>query len=342
MTKTHKIKIAKKKDIKLIMSFIKKHWDKNHIMGSDYNFFCYEFLNKEFVNFILAFSKKNKKLEAVQGFIPYDFKKGAHVCGSITCVTKKSRTPYLGLETMNTMLKLSNPKTYCGIGTNPKTMLPLVKKYFKRHVGLMDHFYILNSNIKIFKIAKILCKNYLKKKINRNNQLFLREINDFEILKNNFNFKKSFKNFPIKNISFIRKRYFEHPIYNYLCYGIFNKKLNLISFFIAREIKYKKSKILSIVDFRGNPNNLGHISFDLIEILKKNSYEYVDMLCSGLKEKNLRSSGFIRKVKDKIIIPTYFDPFIKKNIEVWYEKSDKNLILFKGDADADRPRLKKS
>lgn len=324
------------------MSFIKKHWDKNHIMGSDYNFFCYEFLKKKFVNFILAFSKENKKLEAIQGFIPYGYKKGAHVCGSITCVTKQSKTPYLGLETMKTMLRLTSPKTYCGIGTNPKTMLPLVKKYFKRHVGLMDHFYILNSNIKIFKIAKIIYKSYLGKKINKNNQLILKEINDFKFLKNNFNFKKNYKNFPIKNISFIRKRYFEHPIYNYLCYGIFNEKLNLISFLIARENTYKKSKILNIVDFRGNPKNLSRISFDLIKILEKNKYEYIDILCSGLKEKYLRSSGFIRKENDKIIIPNYFDPFIKKNVEIWYEKSDKNLILFKGDADADRPRLKKN
>ena len=39
-------------------------------------------------------------------------------------------------------------------GTNPKTMLPLVKKFLKRHVGIMSHYYMLNKTIKDFKVAK--------------------------------------------------------------------------------------------------------------------------------------------------------------------------------------------
>ena len=28
---------------------------------------------------------------------------------------------------------------------------------------------------------------------------------------------------------------------------------------------------------------------------------------------------------------------IRENIDIWYEKSHENMIIFKGDADADRP-----
>ena len=77
-----------------------------------------------------------------------------------------------------------------------------------------------------------------------------------------------------------------------------------------------------------------------MRILKENDYEYIDMLCSGIKEKYLNFSSFIKKDNnDEVIIPNYFDPFVKKNVKIFYEKSSKNLILFKGDADADRPRL---
>lgn len=340
MINTHNIKIAKKKDIKSIMNFIKKHWDKNHILGSNYNFFCYEFLEKKFVNFVLAFNKKNKKIDALQGFIRYEKKEKAHICGSIACVSKQSKRPFLGLDVMRKMLEITKPTTYCGIGTNPKTMLPLVKKYFNRSVGLMDHFYILNYEKKKFKICRIPKKKILKKKIKFNNYLVLKKINNFQFLKENFNFKKNFKNFPKKSPFYLKKRYFEHPIYNYLCFGVFNNKNKILSFLITRELIYKKSKILRIIDFRGNPKNLGEISFELIRILKENDYEYIDMLCSGIKEKYLNFSSFIKKDNnDEIIIPNYFDPFVKKNIKIFYEKSDKNLILFKGDADADRPRL---
>ena len=139
--------IAKKKDIKNIMRFIKKYWDKKHILANNIKFFCYEYKNKKNINFILA-RGKNQKIEAIQGFILYGSKKNSHVCGSMTCVRSDSKKPFLGIEIMKKMLEITRPKTYCGIGTNPQTMIPLVKKFLNRHVGIMDHYYILNYDFK--------------------------------------------------------------------------------------------------------------------------------------------------------------------------------------------------
>ena len=64
------------------------------------------------------------------------------------------------------------------------------------------------------------------------------------------------------------------------------------------------------------------------------------MICCGVPNIVAAKLGLKKKdLKDKNIIPNYFDPFMQKNVEIWYEKSHKNLILFKGDADSDRPRL---
>ena len=156
MKKNLMIRAAKKKDVRLIMNFIRNNWDKNHILARDYKFFCYEFLNKEKINFFLAFI--NKKLEAIQGFILYGNKKNVHTCGSITCVSSKSSRPYLGIEIMQNMLQINKPQTYCGIGTNPKTMLPLVKKFFKRTTGSLDHYYILNNDLPNYIIATVVQK----------------------------------------------------------------------------------------------------------------------------------------------------------------------------------------
>ena len=55
--------------------------------------------------------------------------------------------------------------------------------------------------------------------------------------------------------------------------------------------------------------------------------------------KILNNSGFIYKSEnDQNIIPIYFQPFVKRNITIWYEISKKNTVLFKGDADQDTPR----
>ena len=339
MNRKYIFRIAKKKDIKSIMLFIKNNWDYNHILAKNYKYFCYEYLDKEKVNFFLAINNVDKKIKAIQGFIPYN-KNYNHICGSITSVKKSEKTPYLGIETMIKMLSYTKPDTYCGIGTNPKTMVPLVERFLKRFVGKMDHFYILNKNVKKFKISKIynLYKIRYYKSNNYNFKLY--KIDNFEILSKQFNLNKTFLNLPKKDKNYIKKRYFEHPIYNYSCYGIFNKNKKCKSILITREVFLKKTKILRIVDFRGQIEYLSLIKNSLIKLLTQNKYEYLDMISCGIPNKVTTKLGFKKKdLKDKNIIPNYFDPFIQKNVEIWYEKSHKNLILFKGDADSDRPRL---
>ncbi len=33
----------------------------------------------------------------------------------------------------------------------------------------------------------------------------------------------------------------------------------------------------------------------------------------------------------------YFDPFLRENIEIWYQKSKEEIVIFKADGDQDRP-----
>ena len=64
-------RLGKKREIPLIMKFIKNYWKKKHILGLDKKFFEYEFVFKNRVNFMLGLNKKNKELVSIQGFIPY-------------------------------------------------------------------------------------------------------------------------------------------------------------------------------------------------------------------------------------------------------------------------------
>ena len=64
------------------------------------------------------------------------------------------------------------------------------------------------------------------------------------------------------------------------------------------------------------------------------------MLCSGIDQKLFEKSGFNLNLKDdNFIVPTYFEPFVEKNIDIYFEKSHKDLIIFKGDSDGDRPNI---
>ena len=62
-----------------------------------------------------------------------------------------------------------------------------------------------------------------------------------------------------------------------------------------------------------------------------------------MSEEVIKSSGFVEVPDDSddIIIPNYFEPFLKKNIKIYFfidrSLEDSRIIIFKGDGDQDRP-----
>ena len=68
----YEIKIADKKDIKSIITFIKNHWKKTHIFSKDKKLLDWQHFNKNNnkYNFVIAKQKKTKKVIALLGFIP--------------------------------------------------------------------------------------------------------------------------------------------------------------------------------------------------------------------------------------------------------------------------------
>ena len=330
-------------DLPRIMHFIKKYWKENHILGSNKEFFIYEHQNNKKLNFYIAEEKKTKKVVAIQGFIPYGEPPNCHICGVISKVHPENRVPLIGIQLMKKMLDDLTPKTYCGIGTNPKTMVPLVKKFFNRNTGVMDHFFIPNYQKKEFTLLTSFHPiHHAPKRDKKNTGL---KTNNFVELskkefKRNFHKIKINKNLPIKTLPYLLKRYFDHTIYNYKCTAIFRNRNQNIDIIFTREIFIKKLSVLRIIDFMGDINTLGMIGNWFETMLKNFGYEYVDLLCSGINNNLLEDSGFInrRKFRD-IVVPTYFEPLIEENIDIYYEKSDEDLIIFKGDADADRPNF---
>src|SRR5438552_10905726 len=123
------------RDTDRIMSFIREHWRKDHILGNDRDFFLYEHGNGEEINFVLCEDKGSGELVGIHGFIPYSHHRELrHVCGVITIVKNSVTVPMLGVELIKRFITLTEYQTYCGIGTNTKTMVPLAKQLFHRNV----------------------------------------------------------------------------------------------------------------------------------------------------------------------------------------------------------------
>ena len=325
-----------------IMSFIREFWQNDHILGNDEGFFLYEHGGKNnTLNFILAVDRVSGKIQSIQGFIPYsNDEKNLHICGVISKTHPESLVPFLGLETMKRMLMKLRPSSYCGIGTNPKTMLPLVKKFLKRHVGVMSHYYMLNPNFSEFKVAdpdpkEVTSLIFENKQFDQYNYKI---VASFSEIKNDLLVLKRDDNLPFKSLDYIERRYFQNPVYTYQVIKVIDENTKAISILVTREIYCNQRLLLNWVDFIGEIDSILSMKKIFQKLIFEKNYEYVDCLCDGVDERIFKEINFKKKNHEgTTIIPTYFEPFIKKNVKIHFEKSSSELIIFKGDADGDRP-----
>ena len=84
----------------------------------------------------------------------------------------------------------------------------------------------------------------------------------------------------------------------------------------------------------------------LQKLIVKINAEYVDFYEYGIKNSIMLKSGLTKNnFNNNIITPNYFEPFVKRNINLgWAIKSNNTKVthMFKGDCDQDRPSLLKS
>ena len=252
--------------------------------------------------------------------------------------TKKNNYGISGIDIINFLINKFPNKILATVGCNINAQNIYKIMGFKS--GTMSHYYILNPNIKTFKIIK------LKKKLKPNNRIIkenlkLKNISlslGYKKIKNSHKLEKTF----YKNLVFFEKKYLKNPFYNYSFLFVENKKKSYLGFFVTKKILQKKNRILRIVDYFGETNNLPKLKNSFFKILIDNNYEAIDFLNYGIEKKKVLEMGFKLK-KNDLVIPLYFEPFERKNRDLlfaYYPRSVK-LNLFKGDCDQERPNILK-
>lgn len=333
------IRKASKTDISNIMEFIDRYWKKDHILAVSHAFFEYQHVWNDEVCFIVAEDPKTNNLEGILGYIVYSEKKKRDIFGAIWKV-RSNKYPMLGMKMQLFALKETNARTFSAVALNPTTLS--MHKRWGAFLGKLNHFYIL-GNHEEFHIASI--KNKLLRGYNINKEQYkLDKIINKEQLCLLCEREEKSQKVPIKSFEFIRHRYFNHPVYVYVIYGIFDKLGCLKSAIVSREIEINNRKILRIIDYIGETQYIENIGSALQQLLKEHQYEYLDFYEYGIEESILYDAGFVlREEEDINIIPNYFEPFMKKNINIDFYTSEKTgrVVIFKGDGDQDRPNFMK-
>lgn len=336
----YEIRLAKNNDIVNIMDFINKYWKQGHIMSCDREYFEYEFLEEDNVNFILAIERGTGEIEGLLGFLRSSHSKDkSDIWGSMWKVNNLHHNEaLLGIELQRRVDELARCRYHNGIGINPHTALPLMRMFFKKKVGKMNQYYILNESITEYFIAEVHEKVVWQGEVEQPLKLF--EISAFSELKERYNINSNeVGQIPYKDEWYVEKKFFCNPRRKYKVFGI-SRNINdtqIKGFVVTRECHYKGATALRILDFYGKQELFAKIGAAFHEILLLNQYEYVDFYTLGFNEKYIESAGFRKREENCCnIIPNYFEPFERENVDIWVQYDNENTVFFKADGDQDR------
>lgn len=322
------IRFAEENDIKRIMNFIDTYWKKGHILGTNEPFFRYEHLLDEGVTYAIAENDAGD-IEAILGYIPYGNKNR----DIMTVMWKANHTadPSLGLNLFKFLKDEADVRIMASPGSNPK--LKGLYSYLGYQFGKMVQWYRLRE-LDDYSVAKIADKTIPG---GDKSGEFVR-LDTWESVMENFDFDGYTKESkPYKEAWYIKKRYFDHPIYDYDVYGLMTPSGKVGLMMIFRIIKVNGINVVRLIDCIGNFALIKSSTGLLDKILTDYDAEYVDCYETGLPESYMKESGWMKTEGSGNIIPNYFAPFTQENIDIYYFSSDPETVLFKGDGDQDRP-----
>jgi len=329
----YSIRYAGKEDIPAILKYIDEKWLKNHWLVREPGVFEWQYTSDK-LDFIIGENEEGE-IKGIMGYISYDDDDNRDIALSMWMANPEDG--FLGAQLLSYLMNQVSHRVLFSPGINTSTT-ERIYKIFGIGTGKMNQWYRLSSRSK-YEIAVVRDKSIKSVPVNTNVSVV--RYTSFDEMTRDFNHEKHVKReyVPYKSLSYINRRYFMHPSYSYLVFGVKPDGNETEMVIVLRVQEYNGSKVLRFVDLLGNVSNLKCATSFIDNLMLENDCEYVDTFEVGVDEEELILAGW-----DKItevsanIIPNYFNPFVQKNIEIHYCSTDKNIVMFKGDGDQDRPK----
>lgn len=320
------ITFAKYNNIAEIMSFIDKEWKEGHILAHDRDLFEYMYApNEKTVNFVI--SKNDGAVDGILGYIPFDKN-----CSQVSfCVWKalKSGNGMIGMSMLEFIEKELGLKIIATPGINLATTAGIYR-YFKYKVGKMSHFYRLSGqgNYRIALIRQEIIKECLPSSVSVRRIESIEQYRAARI--------ELAANAIQKDDWYIKWRYFDHPAFSYQLFLVEKEEIKPLVV-VAREQIAQGSKCLRVVDLLGNYDLIKGFTSKVDDILHENDCEYIDCYVTGIEKSIFTDCGWSDTEETEDIIPNYFAPFERRNIDIYYSCKPGNTVILRGDGDQDRP-----
>jgi len=344
----YEICLAHESDGKALVQFIDQHWKKEHIFVN-----CKELLDwqhfdrvRKAYNFVIGIEMQTQAIHAVLGFIPlsqFDPEIPLErACWMVIWRTQdEARGHKLGQRLLSYLEDTIKPDILSTVGASAMTLPMYQARGYE--TGRLNHYFILNPDKSAFKlvITKDTGQSCVKARANDANKR-IDQASESDIINSTADCFLSQKEMPRKSPGYLINRYFRHPIYRYQTYMIREGK-HTTGIIVTRVCRHEGSLAIRIVDFIGPSDSLCGLRDQWIYLLRSINAEYLDFYNAGIDEDDLFASGFTRREDgDGIVIPNYFEPFSKENVEIDYMMkvpTGQTYRIVKGDSDQDRPNL---
>lgn len=332
------IRQARLEDIPAIQKFIADNWKENHIMAVSREMFDFQHVYDNEVKYIIAEETDTGEILASMGYMPINTNERPAVSTTMICAPANDEHPLLGNELHTFFWKNIKCFNEISVGVAKKYAYAIARWYGdeKKHVSVLKHFFRLNTQM----------EQWIATGTRYQHQKGYGEAPTLRLLKSKEDFRQWMslddlqRTHPYRTEDVLIRRYYEHPFYHYCVYGVCSNDDALShSIIVLRVIEVEGHYTLRVIDYVGADENLIGLASSWDLLMQEYHAEYIDFYCYGIDKQILEQSGFCDKEDTDYIIPDHFEPFERKNIEIFFccRREIKKPHVYKGFGDQDRP-----
>lgn len=331
-------------EIEKVKEFIDCYWKKEHVFTKSQALLDWQHLDKRNsrYDFVVATDRESREIHAIVGFIMssrYDEKIEHPIrWGAIWKVREDVGIKGVGLS-LKYFFEKNVPADYIG-GVGLSEYSKAINRKLGENVGKLKQFYMLNKAYETFRlIDNFSAQNLRGEDFDKGSKL--RKIDGEKLLNERADYYVEMPQY--KSPLYYVNRYARHPVYQYHFLEIVDSAQKAMACIIWRKCEANGSAAIMIVDYIGTGEELTGLYSEFQELMQEHGAEYICFCEYGLKDSDLEAAGFLNRENSEIVIPVYYEPFTKKNIDLDYHfysnrgYQEEKVRIFKGDADQDRP-----
>lgn len=339
----YEIRFCQRDEGQKLISFIRDSVRRDHIFVKNPGLLDWQHLEASRYNFVVASDTRTGQFHGILGFSsPRFYSTGTVSIGddvwpmlwSVDQAISDDRT--LGARLLLGLKAMLRPASVIAVGIT-KELASLYERMGYR-VGEMDHYFLLDESHQTFAIASLssltVQNNVAGSRASTGLSLAqtLRELPPTELDRESWALPSN----PLaKDFGYVRGRFANHPVYKYRFWVVEDSEPRAL--IVARKITVGDSACIRIVDFFGLEAVSSEIYEQFQRLLDSEGAEYIDLVVTGVHKRQIEKMGFVESSDDNFV-PHLFEPFEARRSTVLFSIfDDKDLPIFKGDSDLDRP-----